>query len=459
MRNAVLLTFALLTGCSTPQYAASVPRGIPSSPAPRATPRRVDGGAVERIGLEKARELPQGKIMLRSDGPLSEVARALAEAKISIVYGAEFGDAPIRGAWVDVPVADVLESIAAQLSPEGVVMPVGSTAWYVGPPRDADQQTAVLRVPYGDPESWQRVYGAVASPAARIEAVDDLLVLRDVPAGIERIVKLHELVASPRRQLVADVVVAEVSQSSARRLGIDWSLNGNLTATLGTAGATATDAGVQIAANLVAEETAGRASVQVSQRLAVVDGGTAKYQVGDTIRLPRRGISSEGTVTTLGYDEISTGVLLFVSARSAASGSLIVNVAPELSSVTGSDDGVPRVSERSWESSAVVWPGQWLVLGGLADDRAERQSGGVPLLSLLRTRARSSDSRRLYLLVRVSYSGDEPDWKANGEDEKDGLPEVLGHEGLPPRGDAGQAEGEAGAGQGGQDGQRGPDGS
>lgn len=344
--------------------------------------------------------MPGQLISLRVDGELADAAAMLSRYGLPLVYDPRAAALPVRLSMTDVPAMDVLLVLASFLGPGTIAAPVGGGAWYLGPPRDADRVTRLLRISSGESAEWLEAYRQVGGEDLTVAIVGDTAIVSSPADALERVVELHESLSSPRRQFLADVTLVEVSERVAQELGIEWSLSG-LGTVAGSTQKSTVEAALVLEAELRAEQTKGRASVVATQRMLLVEGTEAEMQVGDSVPVPQRTVSPEGTVTVTGFDRIETGVLLRMEARAVAGGAVSLNLEPEVSSVSGFVEGSPIISRRRWQSTAVLDLGGLLVIGGLAERRDSQEQRNVPGFKLFDRRSESGEARRLYVFVRL----------------------------------------------------------
>ena len=126
--------------------------------------------------------------------------------------------------------------------------------------------------------------------------------------------------------------------------------------------------------------------------------------------MERRTVSSEGTVTVTGFDDVESGFVLEVTARRVPGG-VLLDLVPTLSTVTGFVGGKPVLAKRSMDASAVFDSGDWLVLSGLDSLSGSADASGMPGVPWLQSNSVASDRSTLVLAVRavrVFSSGGRP---------------------------------------------------
>jgi general secretion pathway protein D len=260
------------------------------------------------------------------------------------------------------------------------------------------------------------------SKDTRIIADDDnnaLLILAS-PADYETILAALRQLDVPRRQVLVEVLVAEVTLTDDIKFGIEWFINGRLN-TVGALrngansafasalpqvpglgaitdprGANGTPLvrpsdglqlinvyGTDIRAVLQALGQDGRAKVESAPKLLVLDNAKGTVNVGTRISVETGSSTGSGTggntVTTRQY--IDTGVLLTVTPRINAGGRVTLDINQEVSSAGASSNNNPPINTRKAQTTVNVASGETMVLAGLIQTDRGSGSYGVPLLA------------------------------------------------------------------------------
>jgi len=212
-----------------------------------------------------------------------------------------------------------------------------------------------------------------------------------------------------RRQVLVEVMLAEVTLTDDLSFGIDWFL----TARNNTSGAirtlTGSSGGVlpvtrtgdvpamlpglqlvnltggQIRAVLQTLGTDDRVKILASPQIMVLDNEKAEIKVGDRISVQTQsqtGVST-GTGVLNSYQYLETGILLAVTPRINSGGLVTLEVNQEVSEVGATPTGNPNpdISTRNAKTSVVVASGESIALGGLIREKRTFDSTGIPLLS------------------------------------------------------------------------------
>lgn len=254
-----------------------------------------------------------------------------------------------------------------------------------------------------------------------------LLILANA-AGYEKIEAALKKLDSPSRQVLIEVMIAEVTLTNELSWGIEWLFtNGSRRSGKLDLGATGlsqitpglsyalTDATGGIKAVLNALATDNKVNVLSSPHIMVADNQTAKIQVGDSVPVQGQSTTTNtGVVTSVQY--LDTGVILSVTPRINSSGLVNLDITQEFSipgPVNAALANSPTVSKRSAKTQVTVQSGETMVLGGLISEKSTNGSGGLPFLSaipvlggLFGTTDRTNTKTELIVLItpRVAHN-------------------------------------------------------
>ena len=284
--------------------------------------------------------------------------------------------------------------------------------------------------------------GTAVSKDTRIIADNDnnsLLILAS-PADYEVILYALRQLDIPRRQVMVEVLIAEVTLKDELSFGIEWFMKDVKNNTIGALRNTVGDGAIlprvpaipsgttdlrslipatrglqlinavggDIRGVIQALGSDGRASIEFSPKLLVLDNEKGIVNVGSRISVNTGTSTGTGgnTVTTNQY--IDTGVLLTVTPRINAGGRVTMEINQEVSSanraVTGNNN--PDIDNRKAQTTVNVASGETMVLAGLIRDDRSRATAGVPFLSkipfiggLFGTQSRTNNRTELVVLI------------------------------------------------------------
>jgi general secretion pathway protein D len=251
------------------------------------------------------------------------------------------------------------------------------------------------------------------------------------------------------RQVLIKVLLAEVTHEDELDLGTEFSvLNLQYGADLevtGTLGSPDEDAGGLVTATMTANlaqtfnalQREGRMDVLSRPYILTSDNQEATITVGQEVPFIRNSrLTEEGqTINTIEYEDV--GIILTVTPHINPQGLVIMDVEPEISSIT--DTTVP-ISEtvnatvyakRSAATQVAIHNGQTIVIGGLMEDRIVDSVrkvpilGDIPLLGEL-FKSTTKDTTKTELLIFLTpHVAEEPDQlTAMSEDETSNIQAV-----------------------------------
>ncbi len=159
-----------------------------------------------------------------------------------------------------------------------------------------------------------------------------------------------------------------------------------------------------------------------SPSLVVSDNQVATLQVGNEVPVTTRSAQSvqdpdAPTVNEVEYK--NTGVILRVTPRVSANGTVNLEVEQEISNVlrNGTEDSLtPTISQRRVKSAVSVTNGQTVVLAGLIQEQIERTKQGIPVVmdlpvlgNLVSTQGNRSERTELIIFIKPQIIRDSVD--------------------------------------------------
>jgi general secretion pathway protein D len=258
--------------------------------------------------------------------------------------------------------------------------------------------SAVVPISFAEPDSLATLLREHLTPEVGIIHADRTarrLVIIDHPSVVEDIRGLATAFDVPRRQVLIEARILQVSTGKEVRSGIDWSIVQDKVNVSGTFPTLApTDPGlrgdfgdltsVDYEIIVQALETFGETELLSSPRLMVIDGGSGHIHVGSQV--PYKTIDTRETAAgTINQFEkvviVEVGVKLEVAVNIQGDDMIGLQVRPEVSSVTGYSDDVPVVDNATTDSSLLIEDGNTVILGGLIKDEIRKTRKGVPVLA------------------------------------------------------------------------------
>lgn len=245
------------------------------------------------------------------------------------------------------------------------------------------------------------------------DEVTNTLIIKATAQDYQQIKKVLERIDTASRQVLIQVMVAEVALNDTLQYGVEWWLNDTLRANgqswpakVGLGGiAKAPDAAGLVAGagggltysvlnttgqvigllNLLGQDT--NVNVLSTPHVMASDGKLARIEVGDEVAVVTQ---TQSTPSAIGNPSISnsvtyrpTGIILEVTPVISASGKVALTVSQEVSSVqaVGSTVGgvtYPNFSKRKVSTEVMVEDGKPLLIAGLIRDAGNNSVSGLP---------------------------------------------------------------------------------
>jgi MSHA type pilus biogenesis protein MshL len=247
-----------------------------------------------------------------------------------------------------------------------------------------------------------------------VNAESGVVTIRATARQHEKIVEfLDNVMSSARRQVMIEATIIQVNLNDGYQQGIDWSrirANGSgfniQTPTLSTStssitpftlGRTDNSNPLNLAITVKLLENFGTVKVLSSPKLSVLNNQTAVLKVVDNFVYfnvksdVASGVSGSAPLKsfTTTAQTVSVGLVMSVTPQVGSDRSIILNVRPSISSISGFttdpnpdlvtvQNRVPQIQTREIESLMRLDDGEIAVLGGLMEEGGNYQTGKIP---------------------------------------------------------------------------------
>lgn len=255
-----------------------------------------------------------------------------------------------------------------------------------------------------------------AGPVAIIpDEITNTIIVKASGADFARIQNVLKKIDTPARQVLIQVMVAEVTLNDTLQYGVEWWLKSNVssggkswTARAGLEGLikAPTSPGVvsgvgtgfnyalfnsssQIVGllNLLGNDT--KVNLLSAPHVLTTDGKVARVEIGNdepvvtqTVQTPSTNLGTLTTSNSVQYRP--TGIILEVKPSISASGVVSLSVAQEVSNRAGSvsvgGSEYPNFSKRRVSTDVAVEDGKTILIAGLIEDKGDVTSAGLPTL-------------------------------------------------------------------------------
>jgi len=227
------------------------------------------------------------------------------------------------------------------------------------------------------------------------ESVDDTIAIdRRLNAVIlkgspDRIARLKAKIAAidvPVQSVLLETMFVELDETGAKNVGIDFNNASNQLAVATYQAGAAVPSGfvapslgsVSLQAAVYAQVQAGHGKIVSKPRIAAQSGSTAKIITGDALPILTSIALSGVNAVSQQVQYVNVGVTLQIAPRVSDDGFVTSHVFCVVSSVTGTSQGYPTISQREAETSATVRDGDTFVIGGLTQDSDITSTVKVP---------------------------------------------------------------------------------
>ncbi|MBL3618565.1 MAG: hypothetical protein JMN26_12635 [gamma proteobacterium endosymbiont of Lamellibrachia anaximandri] len=255
------------------------------------------------------------------------------------------------------------------------------------------------------------------SSYGKITALTDrkMLVVEDLPSFLDKIERLLAAIDTEPKQILIEAKVLEVTLTDRDSFGVDWTKfftsqggSGNFgTQSLsnpGTPGLLFQFVGPNLELALDALKERRRLRTLSTPKLLTMEGNTAETVVGT--RLGYRVTTTINLVTSESIEFLETGIILKVTPSVDQQGRILLDIHPEVSDGSVSDDGIPSKTTTQLSTRMLVPDGQTVFLGGLIKRNTNETREGVPILgdlpivgSAFSNRAKSLTSTEVVVLI------------------------------------------------------------
>lgn len=236
----------------------------------------------------------------------------------------------------------------------------------------------------------------------------------------DRIARMKAMIATidiPLDSVVLETEFVELTENGSKAIGIDFAnANGQIavaTVQMGQfippgiqlgSGSRLVSANFQAA--IYAQIAKGNGRIVSKPRISAQSGSTAKIITGDAIPILTNITLSGVNGVSQQVQYVNVGVTLQIAPRVSSDGFVSSHVFVVVSSVTGTSQGYPTISQREAETSATVRDGEPFVIGGLSQEDVIKVKTRVPLLGYIpilgqafRTDRSTQSKTDLYIVV------------------------------------------------------------
>lgn len=254
--------------------------------------------------------------------------------------------------------------------------------------------TAVMKIDNASADELAKTVTPLLSERGKVQTDKrtNNLIVRDVPANIEKIEKLITDLDKPTRQIRIAAQMIEVSTTALQEFGVNWASGGHgkrsskvysdsitispgsVTNPAGTGTFTFANLpkNFNITATVEALVSDGKGKIVAHPEVTTVDNKEARIQMGQ--RIPIKQFDQSGNVV-ITFEEV--GTLLKVTPHITSENRILMMLKPERSSYEYDANGV-IINTSNAETNVVVENGQTAIIGGLTTQNVISNRNGIP---------------------------------------------------------------------------------
>jgi general secretion pathway protein D len=300
--------------------------------------------------------------------------------------------------------------------------------------RSSDGQKSLDNQTTGQvPKATSQVGGRSEDVSFVVDERSNAIVFYSTGKSYQTLVPLIEKLDILPKQVLLDVMIAEVTLTDEFSLGVDFALKSGSVSlpdgyplgsliTGGIAGGSIAIGGDNAGIIATALQTNQLVNVLSNPSVLVRDGVKADLSVGTQISVVGSTVSDDvgsGDKTKTNVEYRKTGVEISVTPTVNAQGIVIMEISEKISNeVKGASgaSGNPNIFERTLNTEVVAESGQTIILAGLVSSDTSETENGIPFLkdlpavgSLFKTTSTSNTKTELVMLVtpRVIHRTDQ----------------------------------------------------
>ena len=239
--------------------------------------------------------------------------------------------------------------------------------------------------------------------------------VRGTPERIANIKAQIAMIDVPVDSVILETQFVELSEQGARSIGLDFNNSAGQIASgrIDLVGQPPYSQGPTnqiyasgvLQAAIYAQVQKGQGRIVSRPRIAALSGSTAKIITGDAIPILTSILSGLNAVSQQ-VQYVNVGVTLQIAPRVSSDGFVTSQIYGVVSSVTGTSQGYPTISQREAETSASVRDGETFVIGGLTHENNLTNKSKVPLLgdiplvgNLFKVEKSTRSKTELYIVI------------------------------------------------------------
>lgn len=337
-----------------------------------------------------------GKITLTlRETPISEVMEMLSRAARVNILLSDNVEGNVSVNLYDVSIDEAIDAIVASA---GYSVERRRGSYFVVDRDEAGKHSAggptqlrTFKVQYSDPEVIAGILENHLSGYGQVTTLPErrMLVVEDTPHFLERISQLLKELDRRPLQILIEAQILEVGLKDSESYGLDWARlleSGNKVIEFGTQGLSNPGSpglfldyfSDDLTLVLDALRTRERLRTLSTPKILALEDSEAETIIGD--RLGYNVTTTIDNVTTTSVEYLESGVILKVRPSVDEQDRILLDIHPEVSTGSVSDDGIPNQTTTEVTTTMLVESGKTVFIGGLIKRTAAETREGIPVL-------------------------------------------------------------------------------
>jgi type II secretory pathway component GspD/PulD (secretin) len=250
-------------------------------------------------------------------------------------------------------------------------------------------EVRVFRVQYASATDIETAIQDHLSDYGSVKSLEDgnMVIVQDMPAFIDDIEVIIDAIDREPKQIMIEAKILEISLTDNQSYGLNWAKLFDSSGGSGSIGtqrlasplapglfARYSNSNIELVLSALKER--GRLRTISTPKLLAMEGREAESVVGTDIGF--RVTTTINQVTTESIEFLETGIILKVTPSVDRRGRIMLDIHPEVSSGTVSDDGIPSKTTTQVSTRMLVPDGRTVFLGGLIKHSITNTREGVP---------------------------------------------------------------------------------
>ena len=281
---------------------------------------------------------------------------------VGIVYSGSLSSKTITGEFKSASLSDVISVLSRQLDVDTVR--VGNT-FYIGKLRPEDRAVFVRKIFGFSDNDLSKACSSVLSDKGKLTILPPgIVTATDLPSVLVRLTELLDYLSSLHDPVwIIQLAFLTLNRDLVVEAGLKVTTSGTVAYNLDDNEFKLKD--INIDGLINAAMRSAYTDVYSCPMLLCRDGSSSVWANGQRVPVPKKTVSSYGTVSVTGYDYVDTGLSVKVSAQSTRTGGCLLNLDISKSHIESYVDQAPLTSRNAYTLICDMQPHKLYLLGEL----------------------------------------------------------------------------------------------